>query len=214
MVNQLIKYSGRVFERGSPEFDKLLESSNEPDELDFPTPEILPGARAIIWIDITRVGTACGFSVPFMKFESHRKHIFYVRRPGFTHQKPASATVGDQLNQIAARMEARDNSTEDPYALHWEKGLLSYWVKINSWSIDGLPGMKQVMPRISKEGIIEAMEEHGVHLPKGLSPGKLHELSTMLIGVFIGILLMSVLQRGTRVASAPSICVGDACVHV
>lgn len=122
--------------------------------------------------------------------------------------------LGDQLNQIAARMEARDSSAEDPYALHWEKGLLSYWVKINSWSIDGLPGMKQVMPRISREGIIEAMEEHGVRLPKGLSHGKLHELSTILIGVLIGVLLMSVLQRGTRVASGPSICAGDACVHV
>lgn len=39
---------------------------------DFPTPALLPGARAIIWLDITRVGTSCGYSVPFMKFERHR----------------------------------------------------------------------------------------------------------------------------------------------
>ena len=41
----------------------------------FPTPELLPGARAIIWLDIERVGTSCGYAVPFFKFESHRKHI-------------------------------------------------------------------------------------------------------------------------------------------
>ena len=42
----------------------------------FPIPELLPGARAIIWLDITRVGTSCGYAVPFMKFESHRTSPF------------------------------------------------------------------------------------------------------------------------------------------
>ena len=110
-------------------------------------------------------------------------------------------------------MEARDSATEDPWTLPWEKGLMSYWVKINTWSIDGLPGLKQSMPRITASGIKEAMAEHGIK-NTDRTGGKLRELSTMLIGLLLGILLMSVLQRGTRVASGPAICVGDSCLHV
>ena len=42
---------GKVFERGSPEFDRLMSEGDS--ELGFPTPQMLPGARAIIWLDIT-----------------------------------------------------------------------------------------------------------------------------------------------------------------
>ena len=63
---------GIVYEHGTSEFDRFFEPTLEGDEFDFPTPELLPGARAVIWIDITRVGISCGYAVPFMKFESHR----------------------------------------------------------------------------------------------------------------------------------------------
>ena len=70
----VIFLSGKVFELGSPEFNALLDPSADPGEYDSPTPELLPGARAIIWVDIDLVGTSCGFSVPFMEFISHRKY--------------------------------------------------------------------------------------------------------------------------------------------
>ena len=111
-------------------------------------------------------------------------------------------------------MEARDAAVEDPWTLPWEKGLMSYWVRINTWSIDGLPGLKQSMPRITASDIRESMAEHGIKDTNGKTSGKLRELSNMLIGLLLGILLMSVLQRGTRVTSVPAICVGDSCVHV
>ncbi|GJE92270.1 hypothetical protein PsYK624_084240 [Phanerochaete sordida] len=185
---------GKVYEKGTPEFDKLFNPSNDEGELDYPTPELLPGARAVIWIDITRVGSACGFSVPFMKFESHR----------------------EQLNQVAARMEDKDAATEDPYTLHWEKGLLAYWVKINTWSIDGLPGLKQVLPRVTGDDVKQAMTEVGIKPPAqvlNMKGGKANELTVLLIGLMLGALLMSVIQRRLQ-GMSPPLCVGDACVHV
>ena len=65
---------GRVIERNTPEFDRLM-SGEKPEgaEFDYPTPEMQPGARAIIWLDIEKIGTSCGYAVPFMKFEGHRE---------------------------------------------------------------------------------------------------------------------------------------------
>lgn len=39
---------------------------------DFPTPELMPGARSVIWVDIDLVSTSCGYSVPFMTYERDR----------------------------------------------------------------------------------------------------------------------------------------------
>jgi len=187
---------GKVFEKGSPEFDKFLQPSNEPEEIDFPTPEILPGARAIIWIDITRVGSVCGFAVPFMKFVSER----------------------EQLNVVASRFQDRDSTVDDPFKLHWQKGLMSYWVKINSWSIDGLPGLKQCMPRVTPKDVVKAMEEYGIvnkeSLPVQVSKaGKANETTLLLIGLMLGALFMSVIQRRVQSAGSP-LCVGNSSVSV
>jgi len=55
--------TGRVYERDSPAFDALLPVGDE---------RRLPGARAIIWLDVERVGTSCGYSVPFYEYEGER----------------------------------------------------------------------------------------------------------------------------------------------
>lgn len=69
---------GKVFERGTPEFDKILEGEDPVEDIfDFPTPENKPGARAILWLDIELVSTTCGYSVPFYTFEGHRKHRYH-----------------------------------------------------------------------------------------------------------------------------------------
>lgn len=188
-------HPGTVYERGTPEFEKFFEPSLEEDALGFPTPELLPGARAVIWIDITRVGTACGYAVPFMKFESHRERASQGPAPSCARMLNASP-AGDQLNKEAARMEARDAETEDPWTLPWQKGLMSYWVQINTWSVDGLPGLKQCMNRITPEGIRESAAEHGIKFEKPKAGGKLQDVSMVLLGLVLGMLLMSVLQGG------------------
>lgn len=66
---------GRVIERGTPEFDQLMNEGPGGTVYDWPTPEMQPGARAIIWLDIEKVGTSCGWAIPFMKFENHRTFL-------------------------------------------------------------------------------------------------------------------------------------------
>jgi hypothetical protein len=53
--------TGRVHQVGSPGFDTLREH--------FPD---LPGARAVIEVDITRVQTSCGYAVPHMELVDER----------------------------------------------------------------------------------------------------------------------------------------------
>ncbi|KDE04401.1 hypothetical protein MVLG_05191 [Microbotryum lychnidis-dioicae p1A1 Lamole] len=57
---------GKVFERGSPEFEKYLPPGD---------PRRYPGTRAIIWIDIHKVGTSCGYSVPFFEYKKERNTL-------------------------------------------------------------------------------------------------------------------------------------------
>ncbi|KAI0087798.1 hypothetical protein BDY19DRAFT_1049115 [Irpex rosettiformis] len=139
---------GRVFERDSPEFNALVQSTFTPtanDEYDFPTPELLPGARAIIWIDITMVGLSCGYAVPVMEFVSHR----------------------DQLNKYFQRLEDKDASVDDPFSLPYESGFRNYMVTMNSWSVDGLPGLKFSNNRASHELVRSTMVEAGLEPPTG-----------------------------------------------
>ncbi|KAF8908154.1 hypothetical protein CPB84DRAFT_1767433 [Gymnopilus junonius] len=55
----------RIFyELGTPEYEALVNSESR-----------LPGSRAVIGIDITKVGTTCGYAVPYYQFVSHRKQL-------------------------------------------------------------------------------------------------------------------------------------------
>ncbi|PSS38039.1 hypothetical protein PHLCEN_2v124 [Hermanssonia centrifuga] len=144
---------GKVFERGTPEFDEFFRPDKQAeDQYDFSTPELLPGARSVIWIDITQVGLSCGYTVPIMIFEKHQ----YATQ--FPH--PAYISVvrtGDTHTKFAARLEERDSATDDPFSLPPDKGMMSYMVAMNTWSIDGLPGMMQNAERATKENIRKTM---------------------------------------------------------
>ena len=63
---------GKVFERGSPDFDRLLPEGDE---------RRLPGTRAIIWVDIHKVATSCGYSVPYYSYEGERLQLdeYYLK---------------------------------------------------------------------------------------------------------------------------------------
>jgi hypothetical protein len=53
---------GRVAQPGSPEWDELA-----------PHFDLIPGARAIIRLDVDRVSTSCGYAVPFMDYRGERE---------------------------------------------------------------------------------------------------------------------------------------------
>ncbi|KAI0812687.1 hypothetical protein BC629DRAFT_1589413 [Irpex lacteus] len=168
---------GKVFERGSPEFERLINEGAS--ELGFSTPEMLPGARAIIWLDITRVGTSCGYSVPFMKFEAHR----------------------DTLNNTMAKREKNDENTADPFELPPGRGLHSYWAAKNSWSLDGLPGVQSVAQMIRDDRVDEVLKDAGLSRESvfGKSSGKGAGLlpSGTTVGIVIGFSLALLLQAAT-----------------
>lgn len=57
---------GRVLERDTAAFEAFV-AQNEVT--------LLPGARAIVVVDVHQVGTSCGFSVPFYEFKEHRNTL-------------------------------------------------------------------------------------------------------------------------------------------
>ena len=191
---------GRVIERGTPEFDALMNGEKpEGTTYDYPTPEMKPGARAIIWLDIETVGTSCGYAVPFMKFEGHRK-FFWV---DFNHLlKHHRTCTGDVLNNWAATLEKNDKEAEDPFSLPMKKGLKSYWVHFNTWSIDGLSGFKQVSHKADKDIVQKVMTDVGLSPANPSIKGGTERWSILVVGTVLGFLLSSVVNGGMSSVAA------------
>jgi len=93
---------GTVHEIGSPEYEKYI-----------PLNQRKPGTRSVIVIDIHKVGTSCGYAVPYFEFRKHRSVLV-----DWATQKELKDAAGDR-----------------------EKGIKSYWNKKNVKSIDGLAGL-------------------------------------------------------------------------
>ncbi|TRM58558.1 hypothetical protein BD626DRAFT_410417 [Schizophyllum amplum] len=94
--------TGTVYEYGTPEYEKYI-----------PAEKRKPGSRSVILVDIHKVGSSCGYSVPFYEFQSHR----------------------NVLEDWAARKEQIENDGSG-------KGVRGYWREWNAKSIDGLPGLQ------------------------------------------------------------------------
>ncbi|KAK0200086.1 hypothetical protein DFS33DRAFT_1366884 [Desarmillaria ectypa] len=104
---------GKSYEFGTPEYNALISPETRH-----------PGSRAVIIINVHKVGTSCGYAVPFYEFKSHR----------------------NRLLEFAAKRELADIEAEDTGNPICEPprpddGLRQYWIQKNSRSIDGLPGM-------------------------------------------------------------------------
>ncbi|RPD59332.1 hypothetical protein L226DRAFT_472874 [Lentinus tigrinus ALCF2SS1-7] len=98
--------TGTVHEFGTREYEELI-----------PPEERRPGSRAAIVIDVHKVGSSCGYAVPYYEFRGHRQALldFFVSR------------------------ERADQKDE---AAHADKGLKAYWDENNARSIDGIPGLQ------------------------------------------------------------------------
>ncbi|KAG8792299.1 hypothetical protein FRC12_006553 [Ceratobasidium sp. 428] len=102
--------TGKVHEIGSPRYNELI-----------PIDERLPGSRAAIVVDVHKVGTSCGFSVPLYKLEGDRKTLHETSSP---------------LEQVDRSFAADQGKPE--FLSH---GLKQHWAEANVRSIDGLPGL-------------------------------------------------------------------------
>ncbi|KAF2221845.1 hypothetical protein BDZ85DRAFT_168763, partial [Elsinoe ampelina] len=77
--------------------------------------ELIPGTRSFIKVDVHQVGTSCGFSVPYYDFKEYRPIL-----NNFFAEKARKYREGNEK-------ESMDR----------------YWALKNSYSMDGLPGMKR-----------------------------------------------------------------------
>ncbi|PFH51588.1 hypothetical protein AMATHDRAFT_85010 [Amanita thiersii Skay4041] len=113
--------TGTVYEFATPEYDASIPISSRK-----------PGSRAVIMIDVHKVGTSCGYGVPFFDYRAERT----------------------RLDEMAAQKESVDNvcptTTPHPETLTDdidtspnlpEDGLKLYWSQNNIKSIDGLPAL-------------------------------------------------------------------------
>ncbi|KAF7303630.1 Pyridoxamine phosphate oxidase [Mycena indigotica] len=101
---------GTVYEFGTPEFDTYISPESRK-----------PGTRSIIVVDVFKVGTSCGYSVPFFDFKSHRTRLL------------TWATNKERLDQQHDESGKPDGGLVD--------GLRRYWNTKNMRSLDGLPGL-------------------------------------------------------------------------
>ena len=64
---------GRVLEHATPAFDDFVKKHDV---------KTIPGARAIVLVDIHQVGTSCGYSVPYFDFKAYRNTLneFFKKR--------------------------------------------------------------------------------------------------------------------------------------
>jgi hypothetical protein len=60
---------GEVIVAGDPRFESLMEQCG------FEQPAVSEARRAVVRVDVTRIGDSCGYGVPLMSFEGHRPHM-------------------------------------------------------------------------------------------------------------------------------------------
>ncbi|TFK23311.1 hypothetical protein FA15DRAFT_757322 [Coprinopsis marcescibilis] len=105
--------TGKVYEYGTPQYKELLPHDRRE-----------PGSRAAIWIDIHRVSTSCGYSIPFFTYKAPRIKLHKM------------SMVFEQ-NEYGLSEES--SAVIDGYVM--DKTSSTMWTLLNLKSIDGLPAM-------------------------------------------------------------------------
>ncbi|KAL2176131.1 uncharacterized protein P884DRAFT_245791 [Thermothelomyces heterothallicus CBS 202.75] len=101
--------------------------------------EVIPSSRSIIIVRLHQVATSCGYSVPFYEFKGFR------------------AT----LNEVFAKKE--EKFLQGASGVSRER----YWAYKNSYSVDGLPGMRIGYETHKREGIAPIEKMVGPGAPRG-----------------------------------------------
>ncbi|KAF9004551.1 hypothetical protein BDQ17DRAFT_1354206 [Cyathus striatus] len=107
---------GTVHEFGTPEYEEFV-----------PIEKRLAGSRAVIVVDVHKVGTSCGFSIPFFDYRCERmKHV----------------TMGATFELKDIAHEASCSNIPEGQPKPKGQGLKHYWELNNLKSIDGLPALE------------------------------------------------------------------------
>ncbi|KAF7368769.1 Pyridoxamine phosphate oxidase [Mycena venus] len=102
---------GTVYEFGSPEFNSFI-----------PPESRKPGTRSVIVVDVHKIGSSCGYAVPFFDFKSHRTRL--LTWAAKKEEKDITA-AGDSDEHVSGLVD----------------GLKRYWNTKNIKSLDGLTGL-------------------------------------------------------------------------
>ncbi|KAF4610989.1 hypothetical protein D9613_006715 [Agrocybe pediades] len=122
-ITRLFGY-GKVYEFDSPEYNSLI-----------PLEKRQPGSRSIIKLDIHKVGTSCGYSIPFFDFKCDRMKLH-----GMAAQKESQdIKAASCFDESDPSNEVEDGQVLPPLP---ENGLKGYWRAHNAKSIDGLTGLE------------------------------------------------------------------------
>ncbi|RXW20391.1 hypothetical protein EST38_g5460 [Candolleomyces aberdarensis] len=132
---------GSFYELGSPEYDAVLPPGTRQ-----------PGSRAVIMLDVYKVATTCGYSVPYYSFVGHRtplldwaarKEAIDLATSRANPRSPSSAPT--PLTSSPATRATVENPKESPSqapshpaATPHPNGLLAWWRDRNTFSLDGL----------------------------------------------------------------------------
>ncbi|KAF9020884.1 hypothetical protein BDZ89DRAFT_1093623 [Hymenopellis radicata] len=147
---------GVVHEYGSPEYEELL-----------PPEKRQPGSRSVIKVDVHKVGTSCGYAVPYYNFVGHRTRLL----------------------EFCERLEQVENA-EDENGNGKGVGLRQYWIKNNLQSIDGLPGMVSGHVGTGKVGSVKVPKEE-----QRRKYGCFHGYAGTVGGFVLGVVAMGVYSR-------------------
>ncbi|PPQ71201.1 hypothetical protein CVT26_011014 [Gymnopilus dilepis] len=116
---------GFFYELGSPEYEALVNSESR-----------LPGSRAVVGLDITKVGTTCGYTVPYYQFISHRRQLIDWA------EKKETVDQDDVASPPISPVETNDVPSDAVNDIN-PKGMRHWWQSHNVYSIDGLPALSK-----------------------------------------------------------------------
>ncbi|KAH7330583.1 hypothetical protein B0J17DRAFT_157152 [Rhizoctonia solani] len=122
--------TGIVHELGSSRYEELI-----------PPADRLPGSRAAIEVKIHKVGSSCGYSVPFYEYTGERTLLCDVMRP--REQRDADGCPEEVKDAADPNAHLKPTPTYPlPEDAVPEKSLRKYWAVKNIRSIDGIPGLQ------------------------------------------------------------------------
>jgi len=159
---------GTVHEFGTPEYDALISAS-----------ERKPGSRSAIVIDVHKVGTSCGYGVPYYTFQGHRT----------------------KLLDLSDKAERKDRAAGAEYLD--DDGLKAYWTLENLKSIDGLDGLSGAHKSdVIPQSIYDKARDLGEKVQNGMPSAEAYWNSgnvKFVVGLLLGLLISATYVRLGRV---------------
>ncbi|KAF8965404.1 hypothetical protein BDZ97DRAFT_1658971 [Flammula alnicola] len=156
---RIVRLYGKGFfhEIGTPEYEALIGSEKR-----------LPGSRAVIGLDVHKVGTTCGYAVPYYQFISHRTQLidWAVKKESVDHHHDTTESASVELSSSSISIDER--APVNP------NGMKNWWQSHNLSSLDGLPAFSVNLGRgfpfgISLKRTRNALARPAVH-SKMLNP--------------------------------------------